>query len=107
MTEKKVWTKEDILALLNDPDEAKARRALERAIVSIYEWQTADEKREGHTNTWNNVGYNGADSSKMSYYAKWIMSGRHLSDRFLEDAEVRIEKYAGQLARIANNTNGG
>lgn len=92
----KVYTKEDILAYLDEMN------GLERAVVAIYKKQTDQEKAVGVTQEDNGVGFNGADSAKMSYYARWIISGRLLTGEFRQDARKRIRKYAGQLVRIAN-----
>ena len=74
---------------------------MERAIIAIFNHQTHDEQRCSETKEHNNVGFTGCDARKMSYYAGWIKSGRHLSGRHLEVAFKRIGKYAGQLQKIA------
>lgn len=94
--ENKVYNKKDILAYLDKPN------GLERAIVAIYDQQTATEKAVGATNEDNGIGFNGADGPKMSYYARWILSGKNLSGKHRIDAQQRIKKYAGQLVKIAN-----
>ena len=38
----------------------------------------------------------------MSYCAKWILSGKHLSGEHLNKARKHILKYSGQLEKIAN-----
>lgn len=73
----------------------------ERAILAIYAAQTAEEKQAGKTCLNDGVGFNGPDGGKMSYYAQWLLSGKHLSGSHLKDAFARIGKYAGQLAIVA------
>lgn len=77
------------------------QRWLERAIVALFEKQTAIEQRIEDARELNGVGFNKPDSHRMSYYAKWILSGKHLSGKFLADAQHRVKKYAAQLAKIA------
>lgn len=76
-----------------------------RAVVRIYEEQTADEQQSESTELHNGVGYNGADANIMSSFAKQILraNGRYacpLSPRQLEIARTKIVKYAGQLLDI-------
>lgn len=79
------------------------RRWCERAILALYEKQTAGEKIAGATCVNNGIGFNGPDGNRMSYYARWIISGKHLTGEFLKDAFDRIGKYAKQLTAIAAN----
>jgi hypothetical protein len=81
----------------------ESRHWVERAIVAIYNRQTADEKGTEQTRWQNGVGFNGPDAHYMSYLARWILSGRHLSGKHLERGRKRVLKYAGQLAEIAND----
>lgn len=76
---------------------------LERAIVAIFEFQTRDEQNTESTHWRNNVGFNAGDAHKLSYYAKWIRSGKHLDGKHLEIARKRIIKYRKQLTKIANS----
>ena len=73
----------------------------ERAVAVIYEFQTADEQRTGETKHNNKVGFSGPDAYIMSEFARWLISGRHLSQKQLALAQKRIGKYAGQLLKIA------
>lgn len=80
----------------------KSNHWVERAIVAIYNHQTADEKGTETTKWHNGVGFNGPDAGYMSYLARWILSGRHLSGKHLQQGRKRVLKYAGQLTEIAN-----
>lgn len=73
---------------------------LENCLLLLYSKQTAGEQEAGQTAEKNNYGFSGCDSKTLSYYARWLESGRHLSDRFLIDARKRIKKYVGQLIKI-------
>ena len=44
----KTWTLKDVIKLLIEND-----KAVERAILLLYSFQTDDEKRYGHTGEWN------------------------------------------------------
>lgn len=76
-------------------------RAVERAIVAIYNRQTEDEQNAQDTKHSNGVGFSGADARLGSYYAKWIMSGKHLSGNHLVKARLMSYKYVRQLSEIA------
>ena len=73
----------------------------ERAVVVIYERQTADEQQDGETRHNNKVGFSGPDAYILSEFARWLKSGKHLSRKQLALAQKRIGKYAGQLLQIA------
>ena|SRR5579875_1441139 len=91
------WTEQQIVTLLDTND-----RAVERAIVAIYERQTADEQATEHTRHDNSVGFRQNHAKRMSYYARLIKSGRHLYPRQLELSRTWMKMYRRQLADIAN-----
>lgn len=74
---------------------------VERAILAIYNKQSIQEQNVSDTIHRNGVGFNGSDARVMSYYAKWIESGKHLSGKHLIKATKKIMKYSGQLLKIA------
>lgn len=78
-------------------------RWLERGILAIYNFQTSNEQQTGETIEANSVGFNGSDARLLTYCAKWIARGNHLSGIFLERARKSTLKYAGQLAKIAKD----
>ena len=54
----------------------------------------------------NKRGWNAADANKGGYIASYIRkslrpSGQRLSGKWIEEAKTLMRKYAGQLARIA------
>ena len=91
------WTKESIQNLIDTND-----RAVEKAIVRIYNLQTAAEKATGETSEHNGVGFSGAHSRSGSYFATWILRGRRLNGKHLIKARKMIRKYWKQLLVTAN-----
>lgn len=94
-----MYTKADIKALLTTND-----RAVTRAIVAVYGFQTQSERSSKTTADLNGIGFNGADAEILSSFAEQIQKGRQLSERQMEIARRKIVKYSQQLANIANNT---
>jgi len=97
MTTQKVYEKSEIASKL-----ASSQAWLERGILAIYARQTADEKNHGETVHLNCVGFSGADAKYLSYLARYLQNGNHLSGKFLVGGRKRMAKYAGQLTKIAN-----
>lgn len=77
------------------------QRWLEAGLVALYRKQTADEQAHSDTKHRNGQGFNSSDAPLLSYYAKYCLSGRHLSGKHLEKAQKRLQKYAKQLLVIA------
>lgn len=77
-------------------------RWLERGILAIFDYQKKDEQNMDTTLYHNKVGFSGAHASFLSYCAKYIKSGRHLTGRFRDKARRFMMHYSDQLARIAN-----
>lgn len=93
-----MWTKEQIVQMLETND-----KAVTRAVIAIYNRQTADEKTAQSTLKHNNVGFNGADAPYLSYCAKYAIDRKiYLSGKHLEKSRARIKKYSSQLLEIAN-----
>ena len=77
-------------------------RAVERAMVRLYERQTSDEQASKTTKYRNGRGFSGCDAGIGSYYARWVQAGKPLSGKHLERARRMACKYVGQLVEIAN-----
>jgi len=90
------WTPEEIRALLD-----RSLEAVERAVVAIYRRQTEDEQDAYETKHHNRVGFAACHAGLGTYYAKWILSGKHLSGSHVERARRMVRHYAGQLHQIA------
>jgi hypothetical protein len=97
-TVKKVWTKDEIRENI-----LKSSKWVERAIVAVYQRQTALEKQAECTSQDNNVGFSACDAHSGSYMAKWILGGRSLSGKWLEKGRKMALKYCGQLTTYANS----
>lgn len=92
-----MWNRARIRQILKMND-----KAVERAMVALYDRQTRDEKATSDTKHNNNVGFSGAHAKKGSYYARWVLSGRKLDGYHLEKARGIALRYTRQLAEIAN-----
>lgn len=79
------------------------RRWAERAIVVLYEHQTADEQQQDVTIERNGVGFNAFDAEQLSYYADWLIKGNHLTGQHLAKAFARLPKYAKQILKLINS----
>jgi len=97
MAKNMTWTEYEIRTLLESND-----RAVERAMIALYDRQTQDEKATSDTHHTNGRGFSGAHASKGSYYARWVLSGRKLSRHHLDNARRIALKYLRQLTEEAN-----
>jgi hypothetical protein len=86
-------------------------KALERAIVAIYNRQEPDEKRDSDTKHDNQRGFRANHAPTMSYYARIILKGWketgksnhvHLNPVKLDKARGFMVQYHRQLCEIAN-----
>jgi hypothetical protein len=93
----KTWTRTEIETLINTND-----RAVERAMVAIWERQTRDEQTTEMTRHHNGIGFSGWTAKSGTYFANWVRSGRALSGKHLAKARKIALHHAGQLTRIAN-----
>lgn len=93
----KTWDRDSIRDLLATND-----RAVERAMVCIFERQTEDEQSSDDVRHHNGMGFAGWSARSGSYYAKWVMSGRRLTGKHLDKARKIASYHAGQLAAVAN-----
>lgn len=106
----KIWTREEIESILSRSD-----TAVLRAIIAIYEKQTADEQYAKSTRDVNRVGFSGPDVSRGSFHAEYLIkfpdwSSPYVKEKILphwkeisKNNKMRIMKYAKQLANIATN----
>jgi len=76
-------------------------KAVERAILTLYNLQTSDEKNENTTKYRNGCGFSVADAPMGNYLARRILSGRPLSDTFLDQGKLLALKYVKQLQKCA------
>jgi hypothetical protein len=95
--EPKTWTRTEIEALINSND-----RAVERAMVAIWERQTADEQATQDTRHHNGRGFAAWSARSGTYFAEWVRSGRRLTGKHLVKARKIALHHAGQLTDFAN-----
>ena len=95
--EPKTWTRTEIEALINSND-----RAVERAMVAIWERQTADEQETQDTRHHNGRGFAAWSARSGTYFAEWVRSGRRLTGKHLVKARKIALYHAGQLTDFAN-----
>ena len=93
----KTWTKDEMKDILTNHDDQ-----LCKAVVKIWEYQTADEQRVGETKEHNGVGFNGLDANILSSFAEFYKRTGFLTPKQIVIARKKMMKYAGQLCRIAN-----
>jgi hypothetical protein len=68
-----------------------------RALIRLYECQTADEQTALVTNHKNGMGFNGTDANILSSFAMQVLKGRTLSVKQLAIAFKKLPKYAVQV----------
>lgn len=88
----KTWDKESIRDLLDRNDKAVCR-----AILLIYSFQTDEEKYTGVTKTVNGKGFNKMDVEILSSFAMQLRRGQELTLKQMYVARPKIKKYAGQI----------
>ena len=69
----------------------------QRAIVKLWQRQTADEQAAQNTGHDNGVGFNGTDAFILSSFAEQINKGRTLSPKQLAIAFKKLPKYSRQI----------
>lgn len=69
----------------------------QRAIVKLWQRQTADEQSTQTTGHDNGIGFNGTDAMILSSFAEQINRGRSLSVKQLAIAYKKLPKYSRQI----------
>jgi len=99
MTEVRKWDRSSLNDLFMKND-----RAVERALIVLFNRQTADEKRTETTRVLNNRGFTAADADILSSLAKQVQRGRTLSPKQLgicrkagKNGICRLARYHRQL----------
>jgi hypothetical protein len=90
-------TEAQIIAVLNSNP-----KAVERAMVVLYDRQTADEKATSTTRHHNQRGFSGSTDKRGTYYARWVLGGRRLTGHHLDKARQIALKHRRQLVEEAN-----
>jgi hypothetical protein len=94
----KTWTRDQIDHLLDTRPVA-----VERGIVHLFNLQTNHEQSAQTTLLKNDVGFCAWAARSGTYYAKWILSGNHLSGKHLEKARKIAKHHSRQITEIANS----
>jgi len=68
-----------------------------RAILKLYECQTAAEQSVGTTTENNGIGFNGLDGVILSSFAQQLLKGRTLTAKQLAIAHKKLPKYGKQV----------
>ena len=90
----RTWDKESLKDLLDRND-----KAVYRAILLIYSFQTDEEKYKGVTKTINGKGFSKFDVEVLSSYAMQLRRGQELSLKQMYVARPKIKKYVGQILK--------
>lgn len=86
------WTKSRIIRLLQNED-----RAVLRALIVVYQNQTAQEKNNGSTIEDNGVGFTGIDADILTSFVRFYESVGFLTNRQIAITRNKIVKYWRQL----------
>jgi hypothetical protein len=89
-------TREEVTHLLKTND-----RAVERALVVLYQRQTSDEQAVLQTRHTNGVGFNATDAKFGSDLAQKVLKGWRLTPGQIGSARRMLIKYGGQLVAAA------
>lgn len=88
------WSKQDIKDLLSRND-----KAVKRALLLIYDYQTEEEKSCEETVEDNGIGFSGVDANILSSFARQLKEKEWLSSKQMEIARKKMLKYSGQILR--------
>lgn len=103
MKEQKLVTRESIETMLNCGDKNHVIKVVGRALLVLFNNQTADERALNTTNKDNGIGFTGADARGGSLTAKFYKKHGTLEDWQLEKwlKPNRLAKYHNQLNEAA------
>ena len=96
----KIWSKETIQELLDKNDEA-----VYRAMLQIYDRQTADEQKYQDTHIYNSVGFTGPDAEIMSSFTESYKKWNKLTPKQMVIARKKMKKYWKQLLDVIRENN--
>lgn len=90
----KAWTQDMIKELIRTND-----KAVVRALLVIYNYQTDSEKAWGETKFDNGIGFNGVDANILTSFAQQVNARGFLSPKQMFIARKKMLKYAGQILK--------
>lgn len=74
-----------------------------KAMLKVYEYQTADEQEIGIVSEYNGVGFVGADAEILTSFCNQYLTKGYLSPKQMEIVRKKVGKYAGQITKHAIN----
>lgn len=90
------YTKEELKNALKNQIATNDDKAI-RALMTVYSYQTVDEKKKGETKALNGVGFSGKDSKILSSFAEQYNRSGSLSPKQVALLKRLMPRYAGQL----------
>ena len=97
MSERKKYTKDEIVTQIQNN-----RAWAVRALMAIYERQTADEQVAETNHIHNGAGFTSFDAPILTSMAKFYEQKHFLTDKQLGVVRKRIVRYHRQLFELAN-----
>lgn len=94
------WDRDSIRSLLMYND-----KAVKKAVIAIYNRQTASEKQVDSAIVQNGEGFGAGDAVYLSKIARKFLAGADLPSWEFYKVRQRILKYAGQLVIVATDRN--
>jgi len=74
----------------------------QKALLTIFENQTEDEKVIRETKHDNGIGFNSSDANTLSFLANELQTYGHLAEYKMPYLYKKIGKYAGQLYTVSD-----
>lgn len=103
-----IVTRESLIKMVSKDDPAYVAKVVGRALVALYDNQTAEEKGSTMTKEDNSIGFTGADAHSGSITARYFLKHQTLLEWQLEQwtkpntkGIPRIAKYWKQLDEVA------
>ena len=93
-------TKDSLVKALKEQLATRDNQAI-KGLLTIYSYQTLEEKCEMQTKEHNNVGFSAFDSERLSDYAEEYKRDGKLSKEHMYWLKRYIPKYARQLIMIS------
>lgn len=95
--------KDQLVSALRTQLTTNSDRAI-KALITLYDYQTQDEKEIGKTKHSNGVGFMQRDDKILSSLAKFYLGNGYLSPAQKSLLQSKIGKYAGQLINHSIST---
>jgi len=95
-------SKKDIIECLRQRLATDPRWAL-RALIRIYQNQTADEQSKDAAIERNGIGFSGPDAEILSSFARQYLRRRALSPKQMNLLQRKIPSYARQILRCSDS----